>query len=578
MQSSFVCIDYTANGGTGSDIRKTVSIATNKSQSKSFTLANNTFTRVGYKFKNWKVTLNEGDGEKVVGTYSPGKTFDTSDIRWHHSTYKVYAQWTKMSSITVSTKPTKTSYKAGETLNLAGGKITAKYSDGTSTTINLTDSNVKVTGYDNTKVGTQTLTVQYGDLKTTFQVTVTKPTNAGPTLKITSNPSATKTNVSSITYTFEWSAQVKDFDASDIDVTNGTKGKFTAVSGNKKFTLVVTNNGSCTQTVSVKAYKCSDTSGNLNTTGQTITRTIDRTAPTVSITSNPSASTVNASSITYTFNWSENVKGFTVDDISVTNGTKSTFSGSGKTYTLVVKNNTNGVQKVNVLANKCTDEAGNSNTASSTISKTIQVSQPKVTITIQKQTSTTITYIFQWDTAVTGFDINDIDVTNGTKKSFSTLYAGRVYQLVVNKTGTATPTVRIAENKCTDQYGNGNIASDGKATTTNNQTQTENQNQNQNTSANSPKVTINAYADTKGNYVRYVFQWDKPVTGFDINDIEVTNGIKGSFSTLYAGCAYQLFVKKSAAGTQTLKVPANVCKDADGNGNAASNVITTTIK
>ena len=574
LQSSFVCIDYTANGGTGSDIRKKVSIITNKSQSKSFTLASNTFTRAGYKFKNWKVTLNTGTGEKAVGTYNPGATISTTDLRWHHSTYKVYAQWTKMSSITLSTKPSKLNYTAGEELSLSGGKITAKYADGTSTSVSLPNSKVKVTGYDNTKIGNQTVTLEYEGLKTTYTVNVKKPTKVGPTLTITSNPSATKTNASSITYTFTWSEKVTDFDINDVDVTNGTKGKFTAVSGGKKYTLVVTNSKDCEQVVSVKEYRCKDVSGNLNTTGKSLTRTIDRTVPTVTIISNPNTSTISASSVTYTFTWSENVKGFTKDDITVVNGTKGTFSGSGKQYNLVVTNTGNCVQKVNVTASKCTDEAGNNNKASTVISRTIQrtsqVTKPKVTVSTA-QSGSNIIFTFQWNESVTGFDASDIEVTNGTKGQFNSVYQNRVYQLFVKKTSSTMPTVSIKANTCTDSSGNGNEPYNINGGTSNAESST-------NTNVKKPKVTISAYEDKATGSIRYVFQFDTTVTGFDVNDITVTNGVKSNFSTLYSGRVYQLFVKKSSSGTQTVKVNANVCTDLNGNGNEASNVITKTIK
>ena len=64
---------------------------------------------------------------------------------------------------------------------------------------------------------------------------------------------------------------------------------------------------------------------------------IDKESPRVNITSNQSSPT-NASSIIYTFTFSENVTGFTQDDITVINGTKGTFNGSGNKYTLEVTN------------------------------------------------------------------------------------------------------------------------------------------------------------------------------------------------------------------------------------------------
>ena len=60
-----------------------------------------------------------------------------------------------LESITV-TAPTKTEYTVGDELELAGMKVTAKYSDGSTEDIAVTDC--EVSGYDKTKTGEQTVT------------------------------------------------------------------------------------------------------------------------------------------------------------------------------------------------------------------------------------------------------------------------------------------------------------------------------------------------------------------------------------------------------------------------------------
>ena len=97
-------------------------------------------------------------------------------------------------------------------------------------------------------------------------------------------------------------------------------------------------------------------------------------APKVTITANKESPT-NANTITYTFTWSEAVTGFAAEDVTVTNGTKGTFSGSGKKYTLVVTNSGSCTQTINVPAGKCTDAVGNGNTAAS-ITRTIKRDEP----------------------------------------------------------------------------------------------------------------------------------------------------------------------------------------------------------
>ena len=61
----------------------------------------------------------------------------------------------------------------------------------------------------------------------------------------------------------------------------------------------------------------------------------------------------------YTITFSEDVVEFTKDDIEVTNGTKGTFTGSGKEYILEVIPVAEGEQIVKIPQGACTDSAGN---------------------------------------------------------------------------------------------------------------------------------------------------------------------------------------------------------------------------
>ncbi len=286
-----------------------------------------------------------------------------------------------------------------------------------------------------------------------------------PTCTITANPDKNPTNASSIVYTFKWSEEVTGFTTEDITVTNGTKGIFTAKSATE-YTLAVTTqaNQNNTQTINVAAGKCTDIAGNGNIAVNKEVK-IDRVTPTCIITANPDKSPTNASSITYTFKWSEEVTGFTTEDITVTNGTKGTFTKtSGTVYTLVVTTQANqdNTQTINVAAGKCTDIAGNENAA---ISKEVKIDRksPTCTITANPNKSPTnassITYTFTWSEEVTGFTTEDITVTNGTKGTF-TKTSGTVYTLVVTTAAKQdnTQKVVINTNVCTDVVENGNIA------------------------------------------------------------------------------------------------------------------------
>ena len=89
----------------------------------------------------------------------------------------------------------------------------------------------------------------------------------------------------------------------------------------------------------------------------------------VEITSTASSPTI-TSPILITVTFSGSVTGFESGDITVDNGTVSSFSGSGATYTVNVTPTSDGVVTVDIPADVCTDAAGNPNTAVSQFSIT----------------------------------------------------------------------------------------------------------------------------------------------------------------------------------------------------------------
>jgi len=106
---------------------------------------------------------NTSAGMKTLTVKYGGKT----------ATFTVTVQAKSVSSIKVSTLPYDRSYLEGsETLDLTGGKLTVTYNNGTSTILDLSNPDITIMGFDNTKVGTQQLTVSYGGKDDFFNVTV----------------------------------------------------------------------------------------------------------------------------------------------------------------------------------------------------------------------------------------------------------------------------------------------------------------------------------------------------------------------------------------------------------------------
>ena len=74
--------------------------------------------------------------------------------------------------ISVQTEPTKTKYSRGEELDLTGGVLLVKYSDGNITTVDMTDEDVTSSGYNSQKDGVQSVTLSYSGKSTELTITV----------------------------------------------------------------------------------------------------------------------------------------------------------------------------------------------------------------------------------------------------------------------------------------------------------------------------------------------------------------------------------------------------------------------
>ena len=171
------------------------------------------------------------------------------------------------------------------------------------------------------------------------------------------------------------------------------------------------------------------------------------------------------SNLYYTITFSEEVEGFTKDDIEVTNGTKGTFSGSEKEYTLEVIPVADGKQRIRIPQGVYADEAGNvNNEEKNSYEYNIDITKPTCEIGIYKSDSTiktengivtklnNVEYVFNFSENVKGFTKDDIEVTNGTKGTFTG--SGKEYILEVIPVAEGEQIVKIPQGACTDSAGN----------------------------------------------------------------------------------------------------------------------------
>ncbi len=97
----------------------------------------------------------------------------TAKYEGHQTQFRVEVVTKQIASISMKTNPTKTTYiQNTETLDKTGGVVLITYNDNSTAEISLTNSNVSTTGFDNSTLGTNTITVTYSGKTTTFNVQI----------------------------------------------------------------------------------------------------------------------------------------------------------------------------------------------------------------------------------------------------------------------------------------------------------------------------------------------------------------------------------------------------------------------
>jgi len=366
-----------------------------------------------------------------------------------------------------------------------------------------------------------------------------------PTVTLSSSAGAiTNSNPVSITITF--SEEVTGFEVADITVANATVGPLNTTD-DIVYTADITANQDGEYTLSIAADALTDIAGNGNEASNSLAYTLDTQAPTAQVASlvtnnkrpvltgtvNDANATIQitisgtsaslltatnngttwelaAGSITNelpdgTYNVVLNVEDpagnavaltsegvltidataptITVEEL-LTNNTQPTLSGTvsdalsgvasvevligGNTIAATLDENNNwnaavsadlaeGAYDVTVTA---LDEVGNEATLTETNFVTIDLTSPTLTITgleegstVQSPDATTLTFTSSEE--VTGFELSDINVTNGNVSNFITTNAP-VYTADITPEAEGTITVSIAEKAVEDAVGNGN--------------------------------------------------------------------------------------------------------------------------
>ena len=383
-----------------------------------------------------------------------------------------------------------------------------------------------------------------------------------PGLLIAASKSSLKIgDIATITFTLsEYSSTFADGDVSvtggTLSSISGTGSVYTAV-----FTPAANFEGSGTLSVAANAF--TDAAGNGNTAfSLPLFFAIDTIAPTIAISSSKSALKIGETA-TITFTLSESSTDFIANDVTITGGTISALSGSGRVYTATFTPAANSTTPgaISVAANAFTDAAGNGNIAGA-LSPTITIDTvaPTVAITSSKtalKIGETAIITFTLSEPSTNFAEADVTYSGGTLSGFAG--AGTAY------TATFTPTassmtagsISVAANSFTDSIGNGNVAAALAAPIS--------------IDTIAPTIAITSSQSTLkiGDTAIIMFTLSEASTDFTTADVTVSGGtispLTGS-GTVYSA-TFTPTGNSTAAGV--ISVAVNSFKDAAGNGNTA---------
>jgi len=403
---------------------------------------------------------------------------------------------------------------------------------------------------------------------------------SNPTVEITqTSGQVDPTNSSPVNFTATFSEDVQDFINTDVSISGTASATTTVITGGPDiYNLAVsgmTTNG--TVIVDIGSDVCSDAAGNLNSasTNTDNTVTYDTDKPIVEITQAIGQSDpTNSSLINFTATFSESVIGLDNADITlsgIASPTTVIVTGSGNVYNIAVSGmSTDGTVIIDILADVCSDAAGNLNMASTNTDNTVTYNTSNPTVEITQATGQTdptnsnpINFTATFNENVTDFINTDVTIRGTAGASTSVVTGGpQVFNIAISgMSGEGAVIVDIAGGVCTDVAGNDNLAS----TNTDNQVIYDEI---------KPGVVLSSSESgtTELTNIPIFIVFSELVQGFSSDNINVSNGSVSGFTQDVQNIQWSAFINPLAPGLINVSISADVTTDFSNNGNLASNV------
>lgn len=389
----------------------------------------------------------------------------------------------------------------------------------------------------------------------TITITVLDVEEVAPLVVISSTePSITSADAFKVT--FELSEEVIDFTVTDLVIVNGTATNFNGAGTTYSVDISPVVDGAIT--IDIAAGMITDLAGNTNDDVTQFSIISDRTAPIITIATGESTIT-NAESFDITLTLSEEVEGFTADDIAVSNGALSDFAGSGTSYTASVTPSADGEVTVDIAADQMTDLAENNNLAASQLSVISDRTAPIVTITSDEpalSNAATFEVSFTLSEEVTAFSTTALAVQNGTLVSLAGSGTNFTATISPDADGTVTITALAV---LTDVAGNANEAVTFSLESDQNR----------------PTGILTGPTETLINEAFTVtVEYNEEVSGFVLSDLTITNATASDFTAVVDGEKWTVLITPTADGTVTVGLPEGIASDGAGNTSEAASSLT----
>jgi len=267
-------------------------------------------------------------------------------------------------------------------------------------------------------------------------------------------------NLDTVQVGLNFPIQVQNLVAGDFVVSNGVVTDLTEVMTGEQYLVSIKAfaDGEVGITIPIDSV---DNSEGLYILAQSTKFMVDTKAPHATI--NAGITTTSIKTITDTVVFDEKIKGLTLDDFIVSNGTKSNLQiiTDSLKYTLDVTAIADGEVDIQLPAAAVADIAGNGNIIATESYTYIapDLTPPIATIDAGLTTTndSTITVAITFDEKIKGLTLSDFTITNGDKSNFKIVTDSLEFTIDVTAAAEGDVGIQLPVNSVTDKAGNGNI-------------------------------------------------------------------------------------------------------------------------